>query len=233
MTLNVVTIVTEKDGMMDAAPLREQVSRLRPASKVTFAKYCYCAVCKSSISSITLCCPKRHDRRSYRDLLLFKPSDWQYIEPALTLEQGLSRQRTKSKRRTERRQASVKRAAGFHTTSDKQAIREEQQGRCYFCATELSIDLRPLYCWDHVVPLERGGTNWPSNLALTCVTCNKIKHNHSEAYFWRILERERGGIFVKKQKERAKGSIAFKDVLTRKRKAMGPRDKKVPVAFKF
>lgn len=42
--------------------------------------------------------------------------------------------------------------------------------RCYLCTA-------PFQHVDHVIPLSRGGSNWPANLRPACATCNTRKHN--------------------------------------------------------
>jgi 5-methylcytosine-specific restriction endonuclease McrA len=64
-------------------------------------------------------------------------------------------------------------AEGTHTAEDIRHIYEEQEGRCAYCGITLYDD----YAVDHVVPLSRGGTNWPDNLAVACMFCNQSKHD--------------------------------------------------------
>lgn len=62
-------------------------------------------------------------------------------------------------------------AEGFHTTEDIAAIRRAQKDRCALC----SARLRGKGHVDHITPLSAGGSNWPKNLQLLCVTCNTSK----------------------------------------------------------
>lgn len=48
---------------------------------------------------------------------------------------------------------------------------EYQGARCARC----NADVRSSYAIDHVIPLSKGGTNWPSNLQILCVPCNGSK----------------------------------------------------------
>jgi hypothetical protein len=50
--------------------------------------------------------------------------------------------------------------------------------RCRYCAIEL--DWRGV-SFDHVVPFVRGGANDPSNLASSCITCQRGKFTKSPA----------------------------------------------------
>jgi len=70
-------------------------------------------------------------------------------------------------------------APGTYTDADVQAQYARQRGKCYWRANEsckarggkLGDDYHP----DHVVPLILGGSNWPSNLVVSCPACNCSK----------------------------------------------------------
>lgn len=74
------------------------------------------------------------------------------------------------------RRARIFQADGEYTGADIQAQYERQKGRCYYAACGHS-KLGDKYHVDHVVPLARGGTNWPDNIVLACPACNLSKHN--------------------------------------------------------
>ena len=61
-------------------------------------------------------------------------------------------------------------AEGSHTANDLSAIHRAQKGRCAECHIKLTS-----YHADHIVPLSKGGTNWPRNIQLLCPTCNLRK----------------------------------------------------------
>lgn len=67
--------------------------------------------------------------------------------------------------------ARFKGAEGFHTGDDIKDLFVKQRGRCVYCGTKLSTG----YHVDHITPLAKGGSNWPSNLQLTCNKCNNQK----------------------------------------------------------
>lgn len=85
--------------------------------------------------------------------------------------------------RAERRRAFADAAQGTYTAGDIAEIRKNLNDECYYCGTYLAGggDV------DHMLPLSKGGTNWPANLTLACKTCNLDKHAKSaEAFFvWR------------------------------------------------
>lgn len=65
-----------------------------------------------------------------------------------------------------------KRASGGRFTSeDIRKLFNKQNGRCQYCCCSLEQGFQI----DHVIPLSRGGSNWPSNLALACRPCNAGK----------------------------------------------------------
>lgn len=71
----------------------------------------------------------------------------------------------------QRRRALERAAEGRWVPSDIEKILIAQSGRCAYCLKMLGADFQV----DHVIPLSKGGSNWPSNLALACPTCNRKK----------------------------------------------------------
>lgn len=64
-----------------------------------------------------------------------------------------------------------KKADGRHTAQDIKDLFTKQNGRCLGCSADLSLG----YNVDHIMPLSKGGTDWPENLQLLCVSCNRRK----------------------------------------------------------
>lgn len=69
------------------------------------------------------------------------------------------------------RRARKMKAEGKYTAKDIRLQYERQKGRCYWCGVKVGKK----YHVDHVIPLSRGGTNWPENLVVACPTCNCSK----------------------------------------------------------
>ena len=71
------------------------------------------------------------------------------------------------------RRARKKNAAGIHTILDIEKLHTKQNGQCVTCERYLKDG----YHIDHIIPLSKGGSNWPSNLQLLCPRCNIGKNN--------------------------------------------------------
>ena len=67
-----------------------------------------------------------------------------------------------------RRRALKNNAKGFCSSEQLRSRVEFYGGRCWICNGQYdSID--------HVIPLSKGGSNWPSNLRPACRSCNSVK----------------------------------------------------------
>jgi len=69
-----------------------------------------------------------------------------------------------------RRRARKVGAPGDITTKQIAARWEYYGGRCYICGNHAEAT-------DHVIPLNKGGSNWPANLRPICKRCNSIKRD--------------------------------------------------------
>lgn len=58
-----------------------------------------------------------------------------------------------------------------HTIADIDRQYERQDGKCYHCGAELNNR----YHVDHLIPINRGGTNGASNIVCSCPKCNRAK----------------------------------------------------------
>ena len=74
------------------------------------------------------------------------------------------------------------------SAKDKEFLHERQKGQCAGCKEKLPV--RNLTV-DHIKPLDKGGSDKPSNLQLLCNSCNSIKGNRTQAYLQKRL-REQG-----------------------------------------
>lgn len=72
----------------------------------------------------------------------------------------------------QRRRARKLAADGGFTANDINHLRIIQGDMCVVCDApfgEVAISI------DHITPLSRGGSNWPTNIQLLCLRCNKCK----------------------------------------------------------
>jgi len=69
------------------------------------------------------------------------------------------------------RQARLANAEGTHTAEDINMLYEKQCGKCAYCG----VPVGSIYDVDHVIPISRGGSNYPDNLAIACPLCNRSK----------------------------------------------------------
>lgn len=59
-------------------------------------------------------------------------------------------------------------APGQHSAADVRKQYEMQGGRCWWCQKNVGEK----YHVDHLIPIARGGTNWPDNIVISCAHCN-------------------------------------------------------------
>lgn len=77
------------------------------------------------------------------------------------------------KARAQVRRSIEKNAPGAHSKADIRKLYNEYHGRCAYCGITLHDD----YHVDHILPLSRGGSNWPDNLCVACPDCNLSKRD--------------------------------------------------------
>lgn len=83
------------------------------------------------------------------------------------------------------RRARMLAAEGKHTVAEIEALLLAQNGKCVYCG----IALGSRFCADHIMPLSRGGSNWITNIQLTCRSCNSRKHAKDPVKFAQQLGR--------------------------------------------
>ena len=93
----------------------------------------------------------------------------------------------KVKRSSDKRKQRMKNAEGLYTEGDIQKLKDIQGKTCYFCGAEMHKEEV-----EHLIPLSKGGTNWPLNLVLACPTCNRSKQAKTDVEFWQQLEEKNG-----------------------------------------
>ena len=72
--------------------------------------------------------------------------------------------------RGSKRRARLEGGGGSHTAAEWRVVLKEYGNRCAYCATALARPIR-----EHVVPLQRGGTDDITNIVPACNRCNTLK----------------------------------------------------------
>lgn len=72
-----------------------------------------------------------------------------------------------------RRRARLLGAKGTHTAADIDLQCRSQKGKCWHCGKDLNGEFHI----DHLIPLTKGGTNWPNNIVCSCAFCNISKND--------------------------------------------------------
>lgn len=85
------------------------------------------------------------------------------------------------------RTARIHNANGKHTAQDIEKLFIKQKGKCMNCFKSI----KNKYDVDHIIPLSKGGNNWPSNLQILCPSCNRSK-GAKDPYHW---AQENGRLF--------------------------------------
>jgi 5-methylcytosine-specific restriction endonuclease McrA len=64
-------------------------------------------------------------------------------------------------------------APGSYSADDVKLQYAAQRGKCWWCGKKVGTT----YHVDHVIPLRRGGTNYPENIVIACPPCNSSKRD--------------------------------------------------------
>lgn len=81
--------------------------------------------------------------------------------------------RVASKKGQTTRRARKQGAEGAYTLEDVQKQLIVQRELCWWCGEKIKGKYHP----DHLIPLSRGGSNYPNNIVVACVSCNLKKYN--------------------------------------------------------
>lgn len=84
------------------------------------------------------------------------------------IEDNPERVKINNKVRKAKRRALEQKAEGHHSAADVRMQYKSQKGKCWWCGCKLDGK----YHSDHLIPLKRGGTNWPNNIVVSCTSCN-------------------------------------------------------------
>lgn len=125
----------------------------------TRAKERYASIDKDSSEYAELLRRSREYAKHNPKKVLETQRDWRKRNPA------------KLKEYKHRRRALEAEAPGEFTAADIIRKVQEQEGCCLYCDAQGWSSLTV----DHMTPLSRGGSNFPSNIAMACLSCNTSK----------------------------------------------------------
>lgn len=133
-------------------------------------------------------CGKEDDRRRYakkRDAILAYRAEL-YLRQAEEMRQRTRDWRKnnpdKAREQWRNRKAAKRHAEGKHSADDVKMLATWQRHKCAWCAARIKSGFHV----DHIVPISKGGTNWPRNLQLLCAPCNQRKHARDPIVFARV-----------------------------------------------
>lgn len=115
---------------------------------------------------------RREAQRQYNRIYAVKNSDRLVERARQWALNNPERNRLLSRVASRKRYSRLKNTEGSYSADDITCLYEEQSGLCAYCGIRLYGE----YDIDHVVPLSRGGSNWPDNLLLACPSCNRRKN---------------------------------------------------------
>ena len=94
--------------------------------------------------------------------------------------------RERSRENNRQKRARKLDAPGSHTADQVKARFDYYGNRCVYCGSSDNLQI------EHRIPLSRGGSDWASNLAPACKTCNCSKGTKTETEYKELLrERKR------------------------------------------
>lgn len=108
---------------------------------------------------------------------------WHYKNHEISLEKHRQWGRNnpeKVRHNTQVRRARKMGAAGSHTLADLKARFEVHGNRCVYCGSSENLTA------DHMIPLSRGGSDWPANIVPACLRCNQSKHTRTYFEFLEV-----------------------------------------------
>jgi 5-methylcytosine-specific restriction endonuclease McrA len=116
----------------------------------------------------------RRYRLTHGDKLRAREQKWRDLNPERRREHNrryMRKHPEKNRAYVLSRIARKRAAAGIFKDTDIKRQYDAQDGLCFWCSEVLGKK----WAIDHVIALNRGGSNWPANLVCACQRCNSSK----------------------------------------------------------
>ena len=124
----------------------------------------------------------------------------------------------RGKRRSESRRTSLNLySGGLYEKEDIEQLFIAQEGLCYYTRQPLTKDPKNFEI-DHIIPVAKGGSSWPDNLALAIKTVNQDKNDWSKDTVLFRLGKQYGQEWLKSQREYCKRVNARRKIISEQRK---------------
>lgn len=122
------------------------------------------------------------------------------------------------KRRSESRRTSLYlNSGGMYEKEDVDQLFIAQEGLCYYTRQPLTKNPRNFEV-DHIIPVAKGGSSWPGNLALAIKQVNQDKNDWSKDTVLSRLGKQYGQDWLKSQREYCKRVNARRKIIDEQRK---------------
>ena len=167
--------------------LKDHERHLRNKEANTHRKRAYYSIHKEEYIAKALAWraknPEKHKEIQKRHDATPKRKAKEHASRKSARKRNLDHARTISRRKAHRRRGFD--SKGFYTEEQLQARIAFWGGRCYLCRIDWNAlptkgDAQSGERYktiDHVIPLSKGGTNWPANLRPACDRCNSSKRD--------------------------------------------------------
>lgn len=139
-----------------------------------------CPICNKQFNRIrAIYCSRKCTLRAYylrnRDKVLTRNKEWNKHHPDVIIAATLKwkkRNPEKNRHISNLAQDKARGAIGSHTLKEWDILKKKYGNACCFCKQqEPEIKLTR----DHIIPIEKGGNNYITNIQPLCKSCNSIK----------------------------------------------------------